>query len=167
LGNVAVEPDSAVYALAYHEGKAAIAEQSATLKETRDRAGTIVSGAAVVAGLGVSFGIKAGKLSGWGVASASATALAFIVLAFAAAMVWRPFEGVFTLDAAMIVGSYAEGTPPADLAESHRNLAIHLGGHAAFNRDRLDDRLHWFSVVLYAFIAEVLFLIVTLVDLSR
>jgi hypothetical protein len=82
-------------------------------------------------------------------------------------MVWRPFEGVFTLDAGMIVGSYAEGTPPADLAETQRDLAIHLGNHAAFNRDRLADRLRWFSVLLYAFIAEIVFLILTLIAVSR
>jgi hypothetical protein len=167
---VTVAGDPGGYELAYLEGKAAVAEQSATLKETRDRAGTIASAAAVVAGLGVSFGFTNGqahKLGVLGVVAALVAAGGFTTLMVAAVMVWRPFEGVFTLDAGMIVGSYVEGTPPALLPEIHRELAIHIANHAAFNRDRLDDRLQWFSVLLYAFLAEVVGLMVALIEISR
>lgn len=40
------------YEMAYEEGKRAIAEQAEVLKDTRDRVGTVMSAAAVVAGLG-------------------------------------------------------------------------------------------------------------------
>jgi len=40
------------YEFAFNEGKRALAEQAEVLKDTRDRVGTLVSAAAVVAGLG-------------------------------------------------------------------------------------------------------------------
>jgi hypothetical protein len=44
--------DPAGYELAFTEARRALAEQADVLKETRDRVGTVVSAAAVVAGLG-------------------------------------------------------------------------------------------------------------------
>lgn len=53
------DPDG--YELAFAEGKAAIAEQAATLKEARDRSATLVSVAAVIAGLGSTLALGDGR----------------------------------------------------------------------------------------------------------
>jgi hypothetical protein len=157
------------YKLAYEEGKLAVADQASTLKETRDRVGTLVSAAAVVAGLAAALTFNSGRtsrLSGWGVLATVASAVGFAAIALAAVMIWRPFPGTFTLDAGTLVGSYVEGDPPASLAEIHRELALHLGTHSAYNRDLLDRRLTWFVVALLAFLVEIGGLMLVLWDVA-
>ena len=161
--------DSEGYKLAYEEGKKAVADQSATLKETRDRVGTLVSAAAVVAGLAAALAFNSGRttrLGGWGVVATVAAATGFGAIALSAVMIWRPFPGTFALDAGMIVGSYVEGDPPATLAEIHRELALHLGTHSQYNRDLLDRRLTWFVVALQAFLLEIGGLVLVLWDVA-
>jgi hypothetical protein len=161
--------DPAGYELAFREGKAAIGEQGATLKETRDRVGTLVFAAAVVAGLATSLGFtdgRADRLRWWGVAGTGIGWVGFAVLTVAAFAIWRPFTGVFTLHSGVLVGSYVEGDPPASLAEMHRELALHLGNHAAYNREQLSDRLSWFTVALWAFLAEIGGLMLMLLDVA-
>lgn len=151
-------------------GEEGVAEQSATLKETRDRAGTLVSAAGVIAGLGATLAFNNGRiarLTAWGTTATIAAALGFAVTSLAAVMIWRPFPGTFALDAGTIVGSYVEGDPPASLAEIHRELALHLGTHSAYNRDLLELRLTWFVVGLVAFLVEIGGLMLVLWDVAR
>ena len=153
--------------LAYDEGKKAVADQAATLKETRDRVGTLDSAAAVVAGLAAALAFNSGRvtrLTAWGAIATVTSALGFAAISVAAVMIWRPFPGTFTLDAGTIVGSYVEGDPPAALSEIHRELALHLGTHSAYNRDLLDRRLTWFVVALQAFLVEIVALMLVLWD---
>ncbi len=157
------------YKLAYEEGKKAVADQASTLKETRDRVGTLVSAAAVVAGLAAALAFNSGRitrLTAWGVAATVVAALGFATIALAAVMIWRPFPGTFTFDAGMIVGSYVEGDAPASLPEIHRELALHLGTHTAYNRDLLDRRLTSFVVALQAFLVEIGGLMLVLWDVA-
>ncbi len=106
------------------------------------------------------------RLSGWGALATAAATLGFGAIALAAVMIWRPFPGIFTLDAGMIVGSYLEGDPPASLAEIHRELALHLGTHSQYNRDLLGRRLLWFLVALGAFLLEIGGLMLVLWDVA-
>jgi hypothetical protein len=157
------------YKLAYEEGTNAVADQAATLKETRDRVGALVSAAAVVAGVAAALTFNSGRitrLTEWGVVASAASALGFGAIALAAVVIWRPFPGTFTLDAGTIVGSYVEGDPPASLVEIHRELALHLGIHSAYNRDLLDRRLTWFVVALQAFLVEIGGLMLVLWDVA-
>jgi len=71
------------------------------------------------------------------------------------------------LDAGVLVGSYAEADPPASLAETRRDVALHLGRHTQANRERIDKRLTWFTGALVGFLAEVLGLVMVLLDLGR
>jgi len=148
--------DAQGYELAYREGKAAIADQAATLRETRDRAGTVVATAAVVAGLGTSLILSQGRgvpISWLGWMGTVVAAAGFATVVVGTVMVWRPLVVVINLDAGTIVGSYVEGEPPADLAEIHRELALHIGNHVSHNRDQISDRMTWFTYALWAFLA--------------
>ncbi len=96
------------------------------LKETRDRVGTLVSAAAVVAGLAAALASNSGRitrLTAWGIVATVGAAFGFGAIAVAAVIIWRPFPGTFTLDAGMMVGSYVEGDPAASLPEIPRELA--------------------------------------------
>jgi hypothetical protein len=162
--------DAAGYSLAFDEGKASIASQEATLREARDRISTVVSAAAVAIGLASTLafgGGRAQRFSEWGVTAGVVAALAFASIVLVAVILWRPFEGIFTLDAGAIVGSYVEGTPPAGLPEIHRELALHLARHVLSNRDRLSTRLSWFTWALWAFAVEVAALMIMLLDIAR
>ena len=162
--------DPAGYLLAFDEGKATIASQDATLREARDRISTVVSAAAVAIGLASTLAFGGGRsqrFGEWSVAAGIAAATAFGGIVLVAVMVWRPFKGVFTLDAAAIVGSYVEADPPAALREIHRELALHLANHAIFNRDELSKRLSWFTFALWAFAVEVVALMIMLLDIAQ
>src|SRR5437763_10102747 len=88
-----VSGDPAGYALAYEEGKAAVEEQSSTLRETRDRIGTVVSAAAVVAGLVTALAAqgKSRDIGPVGLAGGVVAGLGFVVLIASAVWVWTPF----------------------------------------------------------------------------
>lgn len=141
------------YELAYREGKAAVADQAATLRETRDRAGTVASTAAAIAGIGASLILTQAHGSpltalGWVGTAVAAASFGGVVLA--TVMVWRPVLVVFNLDPGIIVGSYVEGEPAADLAEVYRELALHLGQHIRHNRDQISNRISYFTYALWA-----------------
>ena len=157
------------YETAYEEGKRAIAEQAEVLKDTRDRVGTVMSAAAVVAGLGAALAFnndRASELSSWGGAAAAISVTAFATLTLAAVMIWRPFPGSFTIDPGVLVAGYVEGEEPARLPEIHRALAVHAGRHVNANGIVLERRLRWFTVALSAFLVVVAGLIVVLADVA-
>jgi hypothetical protein len=168
-----VEPvgDPLGYALAFEEGKARVADQAATLRETRDRSATVVSTAAIIVGLGTSLALSDGRgerLTAWGIAAAVIAGLAFAAVVAAVVMVWRPgMMGVFARDSGVLVGSYVEGEPPATLPEIHRELALHLGNHAAYNDERISKRLDWFARSLWAFLIEIGALLVMILDVAQ
>jgi len=150
--------DPAGYALAFAEGKAAIAGQQATLKETRDRIGLLISVAGVVGSLAASIALRGEThldLDWWGIVGLIAGLAGFAVIATGAVCVWWPTKGVFNLDPAMIVGSYVEGPDPAALVEIHRDLAVYMGNHIQVNRVGLDGKLRLFSWSLVGFAFEV------------
>ncbi len=157
------------YKLAYDEGKKAVSELGETLKETRDRVGALVSAAAVVAGLAGALAFDDGRvarLDAWGAAATVAAVVGFATIAVASVMIWRPFPGTFSLDSGMIVGSYVEWEAPASLAEIHRELALHLGTHAVYNRNLIGHRLVWFVVALLSFLLEIGGLMLVLWDIA-
>lgn len=162
--------DPAGYELAYEAGKQAIAEQATVLRETRDRAGALMSAAAIAAGLGVGLAFddsRVDRVTGLAVGGAVAAALGFLMVTVAAVVIWWPSTGRFVHDAGIIVGDYVEGDPPAKLPEVHRELALHLGRQHRENRDLLDRHLRWFSRGLAAFLVEVLGLLTILGDVAH
>jgi hypothetical protein len=164
----AVQGADDAYALAYDEGKRAIAEQATALKEVRDRTGTVTSAAAVTIGLAAGLAAGAGeRVAGLGQVGVAMAAVGFVVLTVCAAVIWWPVDVTFNLDAGVIVGSYAEATPPKTLAAIHRDLALYLGRHAQANRVRIDRRLKAFGIALLGFLVEVAGLLAFLYDIVR
>lgn len=165
-----VSGDPAGYALAFEEGRAAVAEQASSLREMRDRTASLVSMAGLIAGLGASLILDDGRgarLDGPGVVAAIVAASAFVVIVVAAVKIWGPLTGNFVRDSAVIVGSYVDGDRPASLPEIHRALAIHLGNDAQQNREAIGIRLDWFAWALRAFLALVAGLAVMILDVAR
>lgn len=162
--------DPAAYELAFVEGRRTLDQQAQTLNEARERIGTLVSAAAVIAGLGASLAFnnaeRVNRLDWWGGTATATAAVALGLAVLAAARIWWPFSGVFVLSSETIVGDYIEGDPPALLPEVHRELAVHLGRNAERNAAGIDTRLRWFAVALVAFVIEVAALLVVLLDVA-
>ncbi|WP_428120016.1 hypothetical protein [Candidatus Poriferisodalis sp.] len=162
--------DADGYKLAYEAGLHAVAEQASILRETRDRAGALLSVAAVAGGLaaGLFFTDDRSADIGWLALAGAVLAVAgFSGIVLSTVMIWRPVEGQFVHDAGVIVGSYIEGDPPADLPELHRELALWLGHQTDFNRHQLSMRLKWFNRGLLFLPVEVVGVIVALGDTAH
>lgn len=162
------DPDG--YRLAYEAGLHAVAEQASTLRETRDRAGALLSVAAVSGGLAAGLYFtddRSATIGSWGVFGVVVAVLGFSGIVLATVMIWRPMEGQFVHDAGVIVGSYLEGDSPADLPELHRELALWLGNQTDANQKRLSVRLKWFNFGLLFLPLEVIGVIVALGDAAR
>ena len=162
--------DADGYKLAYEAGLHAVAQQASTLRETRDRAGALLSIAAVAGGLaaGLFFADDRSTAFGWlGLAGVTLAVAGFGGVVVATVMIWRPGESRFVHDAGVIVGSYIEGDPSADLPELHRELALWLGDQTHFNRLQLTVRLKWFNRGLLCLPVEVVGVIIALGDAAR
>lgn len=162
------DPDG--YELAFVEGRRTLDKQAAALQETRDRVGTLVSAAAVVAGLGTSLlfndANRLGRLNWWGTLAILGAGVAFGIMVLGAVIIWRPLKGGFVLSSETLIGGYLEAADPASVTEIHREVAIHLGRNAVRNRDAIERRLRWFSASLYAFGAVILGLLIVLFDVA-
>ncbi|WP_419920367.1 hypothetical protein [Candidatus Poriferisodalis sp.] len=140
------------------------------LRETRDRAGALLSVAAVAGGLaaGLFFTDDRSLSVGWVALVGAVVAVAgFAGIVLSTVMVWRPVEGQFVHDAGVIVGLYLEGDPPVGLPALHRELALWLGEQANSNRHQLSGRLKWFNLGLLFLPVEVVGVIVALGDAAR
>lgn len=166
---MAVQGDAAGYRFAYEAGLQAVAEQASTLRETRDRAGTLMSAAAVAGGLAAGLAFSADRVSGIdevGAVGAVLAVMGFVGLVATTMMIWRPTEGRFAHDAGVIVGSYLEGEPPFDLSEVHRELASWLGKPTESNRRMLEIQLKTFSWGLLCLLVEIVGAILALGDVA-
>jgi hypothetical protein len=161
--------DPAGYRLAYGAGLDAVREQAGTLRETRDRAGALMSAAAVAGGLaaGLAFNTnRAHEIDTPGVVGALLAVAGFVAVAVATVMIWRPTEGRFVHDAGVIIGSYVEGDPPAELPELHRELALWLGRQTESNRSMLEVQLRTFTWGLAFLLIEVGGAVIALGDVA-
>lgn len=166
---MAVTGDPAGYELAYEAGLKAVDEQAAVLRETRDRAGSLMSAAAVAGGLAAGLAFSSDRSASIdlpGVFGAIFAVIGFVTVVVTTAMIWRPTEGRFIHDSGVLVGSYVEGDPPADLPELHRELALWLGQQTESNRSLLELQLKTFTVGLLGLLVEVSGAILALGDVA-
>ena len=129
-----------------------------------------MSAAAVAGGLaaGLAFSSdRAEAIDTAGTVGAVLAILGFVVIVVTTVMIWRPTEGRFVHDAGVIIGSYVEGDPPADLAELHRELALWLGQQTESNRQMLEVQLKTFTVGLVGLLVEIAGAILALGDVAR
>lgn len=167
---MAVSGDHAGYQLAYDAGLQAVDEQASTLRETRDRAGSLMSAAAVAGGLAAGLAFNGDRVAGIdapGAIGAAAAVAGFVLVAVTTVMIWHPTEGRFIHDAGVIIGSYVEGDPPLDLPELQRELALWLGRQTESNRTMLAVQLRTFSWGLVGLLVQIGGMIVALGDVAR
>ncbi|HVE46973.1 MAG TPA: hypothetical protein VNA57_09550 [Acidimicrobiales bacterium] len=167
---MAVTGDPAAYLLAYEAGLQAVEKQASTLAETRDRAGALLSAAAVAAGLAAGLAFSGDRIVGVdapGAIGAGFAIAGFVVVVVSTVMIWRPTEGRFVHDAGVIIGSYVEGNPPRQLPELHRELALWLGKQTESNREMLEVELKTFTVGLVGLLVQMAGMIVVLGDVAR
>lgn len=162
--------DPAAYELAYRAGLQAVAEQASVLRETRDRAGSLMSAAAVAGGLAAGLAFSSDRVDAIdlpGTVGAILSIVGFVIVIVSTVAIWQPSEGRFVHDAGVIIDSYVEGSPPADLAEVHRELALWLGQQTESNREMLEVQLKVFTVGLVGLLVEIAGAIIALGDVAR
>lgn len=167
---MAARGDPAGYELAYRSGLQAVDEQASVLRETRDRAGSLMSAAAVAGGLaaGLAFNAdRAASIDRPGTFGAMLAVVGFVGVVLGTVMIWRPTEGRFVHDAGVIIGSYVEGDPPLDLPELHRELALWFGQQTESNRAMLEVQLRRFQWGLSALLVEILGIVMALGDVAN
>ena len=159
--------DPAGYELAYRTGLQAVEDQASTLRETRDRAGTLISTAVLAGGLAAGLVFTSDRVVdiGWPGAIGSVAAVAGLVAVLTAAvLVWRPSEGWFVQDAGVLIGSYIEKDTPLEMPEIYRELALWLGRHAELNRKMLNRKLKAFTWGLGSLVLEIVGVILMMGD---
>lgn len=159
--------DPAGYELAYRTGLQAVEDQASTLRETRDRAGTLISTAVLAGGLAAGLVFTSDRVVniGWpGAVGSVAAVVGLVATLTAAVLVWRPSEGRFVQDAGVLIGTYVEGDSPLELPEIHREFALWLGGHAESNREILGRKLKTFTWGLGFLVLEVVGVILVMGD---
>lgn len=159
--------DPAGYELAYRTGLQAVEDQAATLRETRDRAGTLISTAVVAGGLAVGLVFTSDRVVDidWlGAVGSAAAVVGLVAVLIAAVLVWRPSEGQFVQDAGVLVGTYVERDPSIELPEIHRELALWLGRFAESNRETLNRKLKAFTWGLSFLVLEIVGVVLVIGD---
>lgn len=159
--------DPSGYELAYRTGLQAVEDQASTLRETRDRAGTLISTAVLAGGLAAGLVFTSDRVVdiGWPGAIGSVAAVAGLVAVLTAAvLVWRPSEGRFVQDAGVLIGSYIEKDTPLEMPEIYRELALWLGRHAELNRKMLNRKLKAFTWGLGSLVLEIVGVILMMGD---
>jgi len=121
----------AAYELAFTEAVRSLDAQSASLDSVRNRAGIVISAAAIVAGF---LGPPALRADAWGYIAA----VLFVGACLGAAVVLMPIKDWrSTTNVNDLISNYIEADPPATLAEIHRSLAIYMQADWAKNETKL------------------------------
>lgn len=92
---------------------------------------------------------------------------AILSIAIITISVWRPAEVSFSIDGAVIIGSYLEGEQALQEAELHRELALHLNDNGQTNRIVLSTTLRSFRTGLVMMLLEVLGVALMLWDIAN
>lgn len=159
--------DPAGYELAYRTGLQAVEDQASTLRETRDRAGTLISTAVVAGGLAAGLVFTSDRVVdiGWpGVIGSVVAVAGLVAVLMTAVLVWRPSEVRFVQDAGVLVGTYVERDPSIGLPEIHRELALWLGRRAESNRETLNRKLKAFTWGLSFLVLEIVGVVIVIGD---
>jgi hypothetical protein len=127
--------DPVGYELAYREGVRELDHQQSTLDELRSRAGTLLAASALATSFLGAAALPDGTPWTWWVYVAVTAFAAGILLSLA--VLWPLTEWRFVNSPQKVIDDYVEGEPPASLAETYRDLALHAAQHATHNGKRL------------------------------
>jgi hypothetical protein len=136
------QPDPATYRIIYDEAVRAITNQRDAVDELRARAGTLL------AAVNIATAFLAGTSLATPVSPFAAGAFGCFAVAvlLCVAVLWPSQGWVFTFNAGLLVRDYAEASPPASAAETHRDLALWLQQHYEENEPRLRRRYWRFGI---------------------
>ena len=147
-----------------------VEEQAATLRETRDRTGALLSVALLTGGLVAGLatvGPGSPDLGGTGYFGGALVGTAILCIAVITTLVWQPAKISLSLHAAAIIGSYVEGPQALPEAELHRELALHLNDNSEANQEVLGATLRVFRLGLGMMLLEVAGVAMLLWDIAN
>jgi hypothetical protein len=125
-----------VYQLAFEEAKRALTDQASALEALRNRAGTLLALAALSTAFLGGLVFQDGISKGW---APSVGIFAFIAVVLLSLLLLVPLPGwKFTISARAIVRDFIETDPPADLTETHKELALRFDQYLDQNQKRLN-----------------------------
>jgi hypothetical protein len=146
------------YLIAYDEAVRALSQQQSTIDSFRNRAGLLLSAAAIT----TSF-LSAQALNGGDPRVTTWLALAaFVSVSVTSLAVLWPHRLEFTANPVNVIESYIETAEPLSVAEIHRDLSLHMHDSYADNlagQKQLASRFRLASVLLTI---EVIFWIIDL-----
>nr|MDE0501817.1 hypothetical protein [bacterium] len=164
-----MDGDPAAYALSYETGLRTLDQQMATIQDTRDRAGKLLTAATFAASLFLvalqNYRDEISNIDGLGFVGGGLAIVGFLGVVFTTLFIWEPASLRLVHDPRVIIGYYIEGTPPRSISEVHRELAIWMGDQADTNRKVLKRKLMTFSWGLAALMIEVTGMFLLLGDL--
>jgi hypothetical protein len=140
------------YRLACNEGVRGIESMAVSVRDVRDRAGTVVTAAGIAAGLGSTVFLSdeaRRSITGLGTAGIVAVVVSFAAMVCLAVVIWMPIPGRFVNDPRLIIRDYLEGPAAVDdLDQIYRDLAIHFGANIEAIESRLQLRQVCFVIML-------------------
>jgi hypothetical protein len=151
-----------LYKVAYEEAVRALSEQQAVIDSFRNRAGLVLTAAAVT----TSF-LGAQALRGGNASVVSWLALAsFLGVATASiAILWpRKWEGA--ADPYGVIKTYIESTEPAPIEELHRELSFHMRGSYLENSKGLRKLVVFLQIASLLLTVEVMHWIISIALVS-
>lgn len=133
--------DPATYALVYAEAERALKQQQDVLAEARGRAAVLLSATAIATSFLGGIALDRRTVGPFGVAAI----VLFVLVGLACLAVLLPIPGWrFRFTARKLLTIYVEGSPPASLADTHRDLALHADDDVKSNNARIG--LLWWAV---------------------
>ena len=166
-GRVNGDPDA--YALSYKTGLRTLDQQVATIGETRDRAGKLLSAATLTVSLFLvalqSYRSEINNIEVLGYIGGALAITGFLGVVTTTLVIWQPAGLRLVHDPRVIIGYYIEGAQPRRLPGVQRELAIWMGDQADTNREVLKRKLMTFTWGLAALMIEVTGMFLLLGDL--
>ena len=149
------------YALAYREARRGLEDQERSVVELRTRAGALIAAAAITTSFfgGQTLARHDVDAAGW-VAIGCFVLLGFAVLV----MLWPRRDWELSLAPAEFIATYLEPADgePLELHLVERDLALHMGRSAKFNRGQLDKLVTIFRFGALLLVIEVLAWVIAL-----
>jgi hypothetical protein len=147
-----------LYKVAYDEAVRALSEQQATIDSFRNRAGLLLSAAAVTTSFLGAQALDGGSLSlfSW------LALISFVAVAAASLAILWPREWDATANPRDVIKGYIESAEPVSIEELHRELAFHMRGSYLGNREDLRKLIVFFQVASVLLAVEVSFWIVAI-----
>lgn len=147
-----------LYKVAYDEAVRALSEQQAIIDSVRNRAGLLLSAAAVTTSF---LGAQALHEGDPGFYAWLALAGFTGVAAASLAVLW-PRRWEITASSGDVIATYIESAEPAPIEELHQELSLHMHGSYLLNQKDLEKLFVFFQIAGFLLAVEVVLWIVAI-----